>query len=156
MILLIASRHYANVKTAYLDEWSKAVGGARSVGHDVSWGVKVWVIDSNDICWDVRSLGWGCDQNLGGTCLDVLSCTLSVQEHSSTLNDQVNFLHQKETKLISDLDWTSEMPSQSLNQKGSESHGITILAPDARWHDAHGKQLYEQVCPEFRSQDCTK
>ena len=77
-----------------LDERCQAVGGARSVRHDVCVGVKVTIVDSDDVSWDVRALGWGGDEDLLGTSLDVLACTFPVQEDSSSLDDQIDLLQQ--------------------------------------------------------------
>ena len=86
----------------HLDEGCKAVGCAGGVGHDVSAGVEISIVDSHDVGGDVWALGWCCDQNLLGTCLDVLSGTFPVQEHSCSLNHQVNLLqhHTSQSSLI--------------------------------------------------------
>lgn len=73
-----------------LDEGSKAVGGARSVGDDVI-GVLVLVsVDTDDIGGDIRALGGGSDQHLLGTGLNVLGGTLGVNEDTGTLNHEID------------------------------------------------------------------
>ena len=73
-----------------LDEGSKAVGGAGGVGDDVvGLRVVVALVDTNNVGGDVTLAG-GSDDNLLGASLNVLAGALGGQEHSGSLNDDVN------------------------------------------------------------------
>lgn len=68
-----------------LDEGSEAVGGAGGIADD-GVGVAVVIgIHTNDVGGDVAFPGGG-DEHLLRPCLNVLPCTLSVHEHSCSLD----------------------------------------------------------------------
>lgn len=72
-----------------LDEWCKAVSCARGIADDGFIRVVGIGIDTHHIGWDITFTRCS-DQNLLGTCLNVLTSTFSVHEHSSSLYHQVN------------------------------------------------------------------
>lgn len=71
-----------------LDEGSKTIGGAGSIADNGLIRAVVVSVNSNNISRNV-TLSRGSDKHFFGSCLYVLTCTISIDKHTCSFNYKV-------------------------------------------------------------------